>query len=89
MVDPKNADRVASIATVTGRTAQLAKQALPHFYEIKYWPLEDDGLARANVDRVIATEKEVGGIKPGKEPVKYEQLVDRGVWKEAEALRRK
>src|SRR5436305_3434524 len=24
----------------------LAKQALPHFYEIKYWPLEDDGLAR-------------------------------------------
>ena len=89
MVDPKNADRVASIATVTGRTAQLAKQALPHFYEIKYWPLEDDGLAKANVDRVIATEKEVGGIKPGKEPVKYEQLVDRGVWKEAEALRRK
>jgi len=88
MVDPKNADRVASIATVTGRSAQLAKQALPHFYEIKYWPLEDDGLGRANLDRVIATEKEVGGIKPGKEPVTYEKLVDRGVWKEAEALRK-
>jgi NitT/TauT family transport system substrate-binding protein len=89
MVDPKNADRVASIATVTGRTAQVAKQALPHFYRIKYWPLEDDGLGKVNLDRVIATEKEFGGIKPGKEPVAYERLVDRGVWKEAEALLKK
>jgi NitT/TauT family transport system substrate-binding protein len=89
MVDRKNADTVARIATVTGRTAEVAKQALPHFYRIKYWPLEDDGLAKENVERVIATEKEVGGIKPGKEPVAYERLVDRGVWKEAEALLKK
>jgi len=89
MVDPKNADRVARIATVTGRTADVSKQALPHFYAIKYWPLEDDGLAKANVERVIATEKEVGGIKQGKEPVAYDRLVDRSVWKEAEALLKK
>ncbi len=89
MVDPKNADRVANIATVTGRTVQVAKQALPHFYQIKYWPLEDDGLGKANIDRVIAAEKDVGGIKPGKEPVAYERLVDRGVWKDAEALLKK
>jgi NitT/TauT family transport system substrate-binding protein len=86
MVDPKNADRVAKIATVTGRSVQVAKAALPHFYQIKYWPLEDDGMGKTNVDRVIAGEKEVGGIKPGKEPVAYERLVDRGVWKEAQAL---
>jgi NitT/TauT family transport system substrate-binding protein len=86
MVDPKNADRVANIATVTGRSAQVAKQALPHFYRIKYWPLEDDGMGKANLDRVIATEKEVGGIKPGKEPVAVDRLVDRGVWKEAQAF---
>ena len=86
MVDPKNADRVAKIATVTGRSPQVAKEALPHFYQIKYWPLEDDGMAKTNLDRVIAGEKEVGGIKPGKEPVTYERLVDRGVWKEAQAL---
>jgi NitT/TauT family transport system substrate-binding protein len=89
MVDLKNADRVASIATVTGRSEQVAKQALPHFYKIKYWPLTDDGLGKVNLDRVIATEKEVGGIKPGKEPVTVERLVDRGVWKEAEALLKK
>jgi ABC-type nitrate/sulfonate/bicarbonate transport system substrate-binding protein len=86
MVDPKNADRVAKIATVTGRSPQVAKEALPHFYKIKYWPLEDDGMAKTNVERVIQTEKEVGGIKPGKEPVAYDRLVDRGVWKEAQAL---
>src|SRR5207245_7084063 len=48
MVDPKNADRVASIATVTGRTAQPAKPALPHFYEIKYWAPAEDGAASAD-----------------------------------------
>ena len=65
---------------------EISKQALPHFYRIKYWPLEDDGLGKTNLDRVIATEKDLGGIKPGKEPVSYERLVDRGVWKDAEAL---
>src|SRR5258706_25011 len=54
--------------------------------QIKYWPLEDDRLGKTNLDRVIATEKDLGGIKPGKEPVSYERLVDRGVWKDAEAL---
>ena len=89
MVDPKNADRVAKIATVTGRTTQVAKQALPHFYQIEYWPLRDDGLARTNVETVVSVEKELGGIKPGKNPVGYDQLVDRTVWKEAEALLKK
>ena len=71
---------------MTGRTAQQAKHALPHFYRIKYWPLQDDGMGAANLERVIATEKEVGGIKPGKEPVSVDRLIDRGVWKEAQAL---
>jgi hypothetical protein len=31
-------------------------------------------------------EKEIGGIKPGKEPVSYDRLVDHTVWKEANAL---
>ena len=43
-------------------------------------------MGTANLDRVIATEKEVGGIKPGKEAVSVDRLIDRGVWKEAQAL---
>jgi ABC-type nitrate/sulfonate/bicarbonate transport system substrate-binding protein len=89
MMDGKNADQVARVAKVTGRSEQIAKQALPHFLEIKYWPYEDDGLGKANLERTIATEKELGGIKPGKTPVAHEQLVDRTVWKAAEALRKK
>lgn len=85
-LDPKNADKVAQIATVTGRTAKLAKQALPRFEKIKLWPVGSDGLSKANLESVVKVEKELGGIKPGKTPVTYERLVDRSVWKDASAL---
>ena len=86
MRDAKNADRVAQIATATGRSAKLGKDALPKFYGIEFWPAGHDGLTRANVEKTIAVEKEIGGIKPGKEPVSYDRLVDRSVWKDASAL---
>jgi NitT/TauT family transport system substrate-binding protein len=85
-LDTKNADRVAQIATVTGRTPKLAKETLPRFARIELWPVADDGLGKENLDAVVATEKELGGIKPGKTPVPYEKLVDRTVWKDAKAL---
>ena len=86
MLDAKNADRVAQIATATGRSAKLAKDALPKFYGIEFWPAGHDGLTRSNVEKVIAVEREIGGIKPAKEPVSYDRLVDRSVWKDASAL---
>ena len=86
MLDPKNADRVAQIATVTGRTAKLAKEAMPRLYKIDFWPVGHDGLSKANLENVIAVEREIGGIKSGKTPVSYDRLVDRTVWKDANAL---
>jgi NitT/TauT family transport system substrate-binding protein len=86
MLDPKNADRVAQVATATGRTPSLANDAMRRLYKIDFWPVGHDGLTKANLDSVIAVEKEIGGIKPGKEPVTYERLVDRTVWKDANAL---
>jgi ABC-type nitrate/sulfonate/bicarbonate transport system substrate-binding protein len=86
MLLPKNADRVAQVATATGRTPSLAKDAMKRLYKIDFWPVGHDGLTKANLDSVIAVEKEIGGIKPGKEPVKYERLVDHTVWKDANAL---
>jgi NitT/TauT family transport system substrate-binding protein len=85
-LDTKNADRVAQIATVTGRTQKLAKESLPRFARIELWPVDNDGLGKENLDAVVATEKELGGIKPGKTPAPYEKLVDRTVWKDAKAL---
>jgi len=35
---------------------------------------------------VVTTEKDLGGIKPGKTPVSYDRLVDRTIWKDASAL---
>jgi len=86
MVDPRNADRVAQIATVTGRTAKLAGEILPRLHKIEFWPAGSDGLARANIENVVKVEKQLGGIKPDKTPVTYERLVDGTVWKDANAL---
>lgn len=86
MLDPRNADRVAEIATITGRSAKLAKEALPRLYKIEFWPAGRDGLSKSNLEKVVAVEKEIGGIKPGKTPVSYDRLVDRTVWKDANAL---
>jgi NitT/TauT family transport system substrate-binding protein len=85
MLNPKNADRVAQIATATGRTPALAKQAIARLLKIDFWPVGHDGLNKPNLESVIAVEKEIGGIKPGKEPVAYKRLVDRTVWKDASA----
>jgi len=88
-LNPANADRVAKIAAVTGRSEKIAKEALPRFAKMGLWPVGEDGLARANLDSVVQVEKELGSIKPGKTPVTYEQLTDRSVWKDAEAMVRK
>src|SRR5713101_811252 len=86
MLDPKNADRVAQVATATGRTPSLAKEAMTRLYKIDFWPVGHNGLTKANLEAVIGVEKEIGGIKPGKEPVSYARLVDTSVWKDANAL---
>lgn len=86
MLDSKNAERVAEIATATGRTPKLAKEAMARLYKMEFWPVGHDGLTKANLESVIAVEKEIGGIKPGKEPVSYARLVDRTVWKDANSL---
>jgi len=86
IAEPKNADRVAKIATVTGRSEKVAKDALQRFNEIEFWPVHGDGLTRENLEKAVKTEKDLGGIKPGKQPVAYERLVDRGVARDATAL---
>ncbi len=40
MQDPKNADKVAEIATVTGHTKEVSKAALKEFLAIDFWAVE-------------------------------------------------
>src|SRR5215467_10846734 len=86
MQDPKNADVVADIATITGHNKEVSKAALAEFLKIDFWAAKDDGMPRNKIEAVAALMKKIGSIKPDKEPVKYEDFVDGSVWKDANAM---
>jgi NitT/TauT family transport system substrate-binding protein len=86
MQDPKNADAVAEIATVTGHTKEVDKLALQEFLKIDFWAVKDDGMPKDKIDAVSQLMKKIGSLQPGKEPVTYEQFVDPSVWKDANAM---
>jgi NitT/TauT family transport system substrate-binding protein len=86
MQDPKNADAVANIATVTGHTPEVNKLALQEFLNIDFWAAKDDGMAKDKIDAVSALMKKIGSIQPGKEAVTYDKFVDPSIWKDANAM---
>lgn len=86
MADPKNADTVAQIGTITGHSLAISKEALHLFNGIGFWEIKNDGLDKKKLEAVIEDQAKVGNIKPGKTPPTYERLVDRSVWRDAEAL---
>lgn len=86
MKDPKNADRVAEAAAPTGHSKEINKLALKQFLDIGFWATDDDGMDQKKLDAMVQVSIRTGGIQPGKEPVKYERLVDRSVWKDAAAM---
>lgn len=86
MQDPKNADKVAEIATVTGHNKDVAKLALAEFLKIDFWAAKDDGLPKNKIEAVAALMKKIGSIKPDKQPVSYDKFVDQSVWKDANAM---
>ena len=89
MQDPKNADQVAEAAAPTGHSKEINKAALKQFLAIGFWAANDDGMDRKKLETMIAVSTRTGGIQPGKEPVKYERLIDPTVWKDADALTQK
>jgi ABC-type nitrate/sulfonate/bicarbonate transport system substrate-binding protein len=86
MADPKNEDRVATIAQVTGRSHELAAGALRSYLKYGLWAINDDGMNQKNLETFIAQQAKAGNIKEGKTPPTYAQLVDPTVWRDANAL---
>jgi NitT/TauT family transport system substrate-binding protein len=86
MQDPKNADAVADAASITGHEKAVSKEALKSFLAIDFWAAKDDGLPRNKLEATAKLMKKIGAIKPDKEPVSYENLVDTSVWKDANAM---
>ncbi len=85
MNDPKNADAVAQIATVTGdKKADLLK-AMAQYRDIQFWTDKDPGMPQQNVENTIKGQVAVGNIKADQAPT-YSQIVDTSVWNDAQKL---
>lgn len=95
MHDPKNADKVAEIASVTKRSKAEALAALAAYNKMGFWPLNSAGLAKSRIEKAIANQVRIGkiskgrsGINPSKKPPTYAQMVDLSVWRDAQKLKK-
>jgi ABC-type nitrate/sulfonate/bicarbonate transport system substrate-binding protein len=86
MVDPKNADRVATIAEVTGRSHKIALGALKAYVKYGLWAVDNDGLPKPQIEKFIGVLAKTGSIEKGKKLPTYDQLVDASIWRDANAL---
>jgi len=86
MADPKNEDRVATIAEVTGRSHEIALGALHGYLKYGLWAIDNDGMNQKQLEGYIAEQEKSGNIKEGKTPPTYAQLVDPSIWHDALAM---
>lgn len=87
MRDPANAAKVAQIvAGPMGRTPAATEKALQSYLAIEFWPNGTDGLAPKNFELMGQVQKNVGNIKPDRQPAPFEKMVDTSVWRDANAM---
>ena len=86
MRDPKNADRVAAADAPIGHSKEISKAALKQFLDMDFWATNDDGMDRKKLDAMTAVAVRTGAITAGKEPAKYERVVDPTIWRDANKL---
>lgn len=85
MRNPANHEKVAKYAEPTGRTGQIAVQALKKYVDMEFWPQDKDGLGKKNLEMVANIQKKVGNIKAEK-AAPYERIVDPSLWRDAKAM---
>lgn len=83
MRDPAHRAAVAKIAAPTGRNEKEAIRALDEYTKMEFWPHDNAGLAKANIEAVVKVQKEAGNIRPGKTPPSYDRVVDPSVFADA------
>ena len=86
MADPKNVERVATIAKVTGREHKIAVEAIKDYLRYGLWAINNDGLPKQQIEKFVAFQGKVGGILKGKSLPTYDRLVDASIWRDATAL---
>ncbi|HEY1503937.1 MAG TPA: ABC transporter substrate-binding protein [Stellaceae bacterium] len=85
MADPKNAEKVATSAEVTGRSHEAAMAAIKAYLQYGLWPVDNDGMPQAALEAYTADQVKSGAIKDGTAPT-YQRLVDASIWRDAKAL---
>jgi NitT/TauT family transport system substrate-binding protein len=83
MRDPKNADKVAQAAAITGRSKDEAKWAIETYLKMDFWPKDNAGLDQKNIDEIIAAQKRVGGIRADATPVAYGRFANTSIYADA------
>ncbi|MBI4194806.1 MAG: ABC transporter substrate-binding protein [Betaproteobacteria bacterium] len=86
MRNPANHAKVAQYAEPTGRSGEIAMQALKAFIDMEFWPKDKDGLGAKNLELVGNIQKKVGNIKADKMPAPYQRIVDPSIWRDANAM---
>jgi NitT/TauT family transport system substrate-binding protein len=80
MYNPRNITNISKIATVTGDTQAVSKQALRAYIKMKWWPLDRSGLGAARLTRTIGLNVKLGNIPPSA-GLTWKQVVDTRMWK--------
>jgi ABC-type nitrate/sulfonate/bicarbonate transport system substrate-binding protein len=86
MRNPANRAKVAKIAAVTGRNEKESLRALDEYLKMEFWPHDNAGLTKANIEAVAKVQKEAGNIRPNKTPPSYDRVVDPSIFADAMAL---
>ena len=86
MRNPANHAKVAQYAAPTGRSGEIAIQALKAYIDMEFWPKDKDGLGAKNLEMVGNIQKKVGNIKADRMPAPYERIVDPSIWRDAYAM---
>ena len=84
MRDPKNADKVAQGGEPRPAAASMKPNGRSTTYvKMDFWPKDNAGLTKENIESIIAAQKRVGGIRPDATPVAYERFANTSVYADA------
>jgi NitT/TauT family transport system substrate-binding protein len=79
--DPKNLEAAAKAAAPTGRSIEDSRAAIQDYVKIGFWPQDNPGLAKENLDAIIGAQKNAGNIKG--EPTTAARLADTSLYEAA------
>lgn len=85
MYNPKNITNISKIATVTGDTQAVSKEALQDYIKMQWWPKDRTGLGIGRITRTIGLNVKLGNISPAAN-LQWKDVVDTRMWKAAFAL---